>query len=890
MLKRVTLLTLLLLLADYSRSQINVSAVKDSVVSKIVEQVILFPQEKLHLHTDRPLYVSGEKIWFRAWLVDAVLHKPVNGQYVYVELINPLDSVVNRVKIRQNQGALSGYITLNENLPEGDYTLCAYTESMLNKGTDFFFKRNIRIVSPLSGTMHTEVKFRYDTDDKVTAEVSFVDIKTNKKIKPDGLKIGINGQPVREIREKNDTVAYFSFKLPDKDNLRVLYVENKKCGKFISVPFLLDDYDVSFYPEGGYLLQGVRCAVAFKALNSGGLPEKVSGKIIDTIGNEYAQVETRHDGMGRFSLVPEMGNEYFAVCINEQGQEKRFKLPSAQNGMYSLKVETIKDKLYVSVLQSSDVKEQGGLFLLLHTRGIVHYSAPWDNDYNSISFDTKKFPSGVMQIILFDSKMNPLSERLVFCLNPDQAQVSFNTDYPDYKSRQLVNSRVKITDRNGIPKEGTFSVSITDDNDIKPDSAASIMTTLLLASELKGTIRNPGFYFQENNPDVQKALDLLMMTNGWRRYKIPDVINGKFEKPVYPVKPGMEITGKIHSLILGKPVVKGRVAIFSWEAGFYEETETDGKGNFVFDNFEYSDSSVFVIQALNKMGNNRVELFVDADTFPQASALPNLVSTKPGMRNEDEQLSRYIIKAGTKYTYENGMRTIYLDDVVIRGSDPDEKKYRYSFYMPKNTINLISEEQLKSIQPSKVSDIFTYLPFTRIVEDESGKMKVMVERMSQRMFGGNNFAALIVDDMIISDYDIDNVVDPSNIERIAILKGAQATILGSDGAGGAVVITTKRGYFANDSPVFNIKTVKPLGYQKPSEFYSPRYETPEERLSRRPDLRTTIYWNPNVTVSSLGEANFDFYTADASTTYTLVMEGVTSDGIIIQSVRKISRK
>ncbi|HEY5123848.1 MAG TPA: MG2 domain-containing protein, partial [Ignavibacteria bacterium] len=360
----VILITLLLLFSDYSRSQ-DVTSTKDSIISKIIDQIVLFPQEKIYLQVDKPLYVSGAKVWFRAWLVDAVLHKPVTNQYVYVELINPLDSVVNRVKIRQSQGALSGYLPLNESLPEGDYTLCAYTENMLNLGKDFFFKKNIRIGSPLSATEQTEVKFKFDKDDKLTAEVSFEDIKTRKKIKPEGLKMMINDQPLKEEKVKNDTLVYCSFKLQEKSNHRVLYVENKKYGKFIAIPYPTDDYDVSFYPEGGYLLDGVSCAVAFKALNSSGLPEEITGKIVDSVGNEYAQVETTHDGMGLISMVSKEGINYFIICKNEQGKEKRFKLPTAQKGMYSLKVETIQNKLLVSVLQSSDIQQQQPLFLLL---------------------------------------------------------------------------------------------------------------------------------------------------------------------------------------------------------------------------------------------------------------------------------------------------------------------------------------------------------------------------------------------------------------------------------------------------------------------------------------------------------------------------------------------
>jgi hypothetical protein len=235
------------------------------------------------------------------------------------------------------------------------------------------------------------------------------------------------------------------------------------------------------------------------------------------------------------------------------------------------------------------------------------------------------------------------------------------------------------------------------------------------------------------------------------------------------------------------------------------------------------------------------------------------------------------------------MRTIYIEEVIIKAKAPVKNEESFSFYMPKSSPDIITAEEIEAFQPVFLSDVIKHIPHVEVESDSYGQMKAKIGRMSAG-FAVTHYAALVVDDLIISDYDLD-MINPMDIEKIGVLRGTQAILLGSDAVGGAIVITTKKGkYDPYKMPRFNIKTVVPLGYQKPAEFYSPRYETKEERETGPPDLRTTIYWNPNVTVSSSGEATFDFYSADAPTDYNVMIEGITVDGLIIQSKNKISRR
>ena len=764
----------------------------DSLMLLFHNQLAVFPQEKIHLHIDKPHYILGERIWLRAYVVDAVTHIPSPvSRYVYVELVNSDNSIVARVKIRNEEDAYHGFMFVPDDIPEGYYTIRAYTTFMLSLDEHYFFSRNIRISDPQAGDV------------------------------------------------------------------------------FEQAPETNEDFEVLFFPEGGQLMMGTSCRIAFKAVSSNGLHTNITGNVFDQDGNEISEFKSDHIGMGNFTHLAQKGKSYYVVCQNENGRTKRFNLPAAIDYGYSLSVSQVRNRIYISVLKPAENIQNDVLYILAHTRGVPHFASLWDHNTNMILIQREQFPTGVLHFVLFDADFKPVSERLMFINNKDDMTiVDYQTDREEFAARSLVQNRVEITDMEGIPLTGNFSVSVTSNREVSPDTTTNILTNLLLTSDLRGFVENPAYYFQ-NTTASDYALDLLMRTQGWRRYDIAELAQGRFARPTSPLEIGPEITGTVKSVLLGRPVEDIQVNIFSHDGSYFDLTQTDSDGRFYFHGGEMVDSTRFVISAVPSRGMTRMEVLVDEQNFADRT-LPSVV---PSYLVDRMLMARYIEKADRQFVSEFGIRTYQLEELTFTAERRQPR--RSALYSSPN--RSVTEEELDRFPATDLRSVLI-------------RMGVRVSGNEISIRGGGQ-PLLVVDDvpMEIDYIDMINIYD---VAQVDILSDAGNTaIFGTRGGNGVIVVFTKDGRFTPSTPIrFHIKTVMPLGYQEPIEFYAPQYDTPENRNSSDPDLRTTIHWQPVVQTDSIGVATFEFYTADEVTSYTVIIEGLTNDGMIIRQEGQLWRR
>ncbi len=286
-----------------------------TTIDRINHQMNIYPQEKLHMVTDRDQYYGGDTLWCRVFVVDAATHHQTSiSKYVYVELLNPFGKVQNRVKIIERDGVYAGYIPIDEDIFEGNYTLTAYTMYSENQGKDYFFRKPLRILDQHSS------KYIIDSEFK---PVGSGEVKGSFKVRSaNGEKMNYNKMswtmPDGKFLDMPDSKNGFSRKFRRDKGENVVLVKFGDYGKYVNVEYPIEKTEIAFYPEGGWLIADEPCTVAFKATDENGNGVSASGVIRVDTGEEIAKFSTIHKGMGSVTFVPEFGRTYTAEYIGRE--------------------------------------------------------------------------------------------------------------------------------------------------------------------------------------------------------------------------------------------------------------------------------------------------------------------------------------------------------------------------------------------------------------------------------------------------------------------------------------------------------------------------------------------------------------------------------------------
>lgn len=860
-----------------------------------------FPGEKVHIHFDKPYYGIGDTIWFKAYVtLEQHVPSPLS-KILYVELINQKDSLVESLKLPVLNSVSSGSIDLNYlNYKEGNYHIRAYTKWMLNQSPNYFFKKNIYIGNAINKDLQTHISYKGSITDKAYKVNSRIQYKDERGLPLSNKKVTweVIADYERVVKGKgttdNNGFIDLDFSSPIKVALNrgsLITTIDDGNDRSLTQSFPLKtailENDIQFFPEGGEMIDGIYSNIGFKAIRSDGLGVEVKGKVLDNQGNEIATISSQHLGMGVFAFTPEKSKKYIVKVSFADGSQKTVNLPEVKTEGMSLSVNQIEGNLQIKINANQEYLSKNlnqGFYIIAQNAGNVYYAAQSTlkgTVYNGeVALD--KFPTGILQLTLLSSNGLPLNERLVFIKRKDDLNIQVKTDLPVYAGRQKV--KMSINNTGGLElAEGNFSVAVVDDGKVpfNEDEEITINSNLLLTSDLEGFIEQPNYYFNKTDTKKLADLDILMLTQGYRRFLFKDIIADKMPPLRFFPEQGIDISGTIRKSN-GMPLDKGRLLLQIPDKYFSTTSTTNEEGKFLFSNMIFKDSSDVVINARNNINSKDLRITIDGDAYPSIYA--NINAPKE-ILNLDSALSKYL--QNNKLEHRN---SFMLREVVVKAGAI--KKISHTDHSALTGLNMMADrvtsgEQLQGcgqfvncLSGSGLTFIDNMLFLTRTYNQG---IKIPIEIYVNNMPVDVSYLASI------NSKDVESIEVFNNDGLTGINKRTNTN--------GVLVINMKevkkvplnKDQLKDLFPPTNVLTYKPKGYAAERQFYLPKYSGPRTTIQPQ-DLRSTIYWNPIVITDKTGKATFEFFNGDEKGTYRVIVEGIDNNGNIGRSVSKYQVK
>jgi hypothetical protein len=632
-----------------------------------------------------------------------------------------------------------------------------------------------------------------------------------------------------------------------------------------------------FYPEGGNLISNLNSVVAFKAVDQNNNPLQIKADIFNTQNEKIVSIETQHNGMGKFELTPKENEKYKAV-IKYKNKSITKILPTAYSEGVVMAVNNDNvNKTFVSVTRAEKNKAlYNNLIVVAQMNYQVVYIGKMnvDEGLDALSISKKNLPAGIMQISLLKENGTPIAERMVFVSNNitlestivasslDTNKSAKNVFTIDVQKYRLLNA----------------SISVTNDN-ARMVSNENIMSALFLSSDVKDKIYNASSYFNNEETNNSTNLDFVMLTNGWRRYRLEDIVNNKFTTITFPFETSLSVIGKVLQAD-GKSKLKSAKInlIINGEDStkIMSQSNTNANSAFLIDNLDFKKEATMYYQGSN-LSNKEALVTVKFD--------PNFYDTLkyPAFRNptfnfntstllSNKYLNNILID---KQKLENGKT---LETVVVKSkkkSIVDSLNTQYAtdiFYESDQTIPIDTRVNTGSIWQFLRNNISGIL----VNNTDTGTSVSFTRYEGVNLFGNSTEQGIM---FFLNEVPVNlSVIESLFAEDIGLLKvykGNSAIALGA--TRGAIALYTVKNKTTRDWRSKGFDFVKKAGYSIKREFPNLDYGIVKPNSA---DLRTTLYWNPNVFVKD-GKATVEFYNDDMCKKFRVTIEGIDADGKVL---------
>lgn len=425
------------------------------------------PQEKVYLHMDNTSYFVGDTIWFVAYTRQTNDNMPSNiSGVLYVELYNQDGYLVERKLLEMSNGRGYANFVIDKENYAGYYELRAYTRWQLNWGL-------------------------YEHFHSKESEKWFLTKDLMQNYLRDYHKIYSRVFPVYDAPKEEGNYAEVMSLRP----MRQIFKHDPDKHKMM----------LTLFPEGGNLVEGLPCRVAYEAAWDTG--QALEGKLGET--------KSEKRGRGTFEIVPEKNMASEVVFTAKDGTIVKAKLPTPEDTGASLRVTEDYDSVYINIRTTADLAGEAKGVTVMH-EGVLEKFEPISSDSLRLAIALTDLKEGVNQATVFDSHGRVWADRLFFVRNDETGKpnVSISGVKDSYEPYELINLSIKAPKGRGIM---SLSVKDASHRDNLYDNA-TMLSEMLLSSEIKGFVEDPEWFFEANDNEHNRALDLLMMTQGWRRF------------------------------------------------------------------------------------------------------------------------------------------------------------------------------------------------------------------------------------------------------------------------------------------------------------------------------------------------------------------------------------
>lgn len=862
--------------------------------------------DKCYLHLDRNLYSPGDTIWFKAYVFHRNnLQLSDNSYALHIQILNQEGDEISSHKMLLVDGMGYGQIPVQDWMEPGLYQIIAHSAYMKNFGTRFFQRSSIEIRPRES---HFSIKTYFDQPYYQVGDTAHVTFFAYDEFQMPVPKKRFRYNLVHQdeslikggLRCYDDGRVRYSFPLTKGSKaqppvLHLSYYDENIADEIyeqeVAVPMADQELMLEFYPEGGHLLQGVDCRIAFEATDALGQPVDVEGVLMQD-STEILRVKSMHQGIGYFTMRPQNSDYRFKV-FKPEGVETVFTLPKAQKEAYSISyVKRDKERLYLLLSHNFSQEQDVELWLSQYDHLQKIYKLKIANK-RLISMPLADLPKGLFTATLLDEQKRPAAERLMY--NPaGEKALEIHTDEDIYGLRKKVNVTMALPETSS---KAHLSVAVVDSVLAHSPwlSQTSIKADALLKTELRGNIDNLDAYLRDDKAS-EINLNLLIMTHGWRRY---NWIFNQQQLDSMRVFDFNSINGKV--MRGKKPAGNAQMTALVLSGSFAAaEFLTDKEGRFsITPKYESRDGQKILFQAKSDKDRRNVKITLhNNDTVLFAKSI---VRYQEDLKAKKMEMGRYVMMENDTedetpfFSYESKL----LQELVVYGERVEE-----------TADNEISEAVTAfATGVMKGEDLIGGYSFADFVEQVSFRAQYApsTNRIIVRSRGGGTSLDSDAEDEFADSDEIgaeiyvNNILWGKDVSQLDFLTQddiAQIVVLdpeaafasyGSDGQYGVILVAT---YDLKVEEKQNLnRNMAVFGrFIDSKEFYQPKYETKAQDSMIVVDNRITLHWEPFLETDSSRLASFDFYTDDISGTKQIVVQGLDEDGILFYETKEFEVK